>query len=115
VNKIDFNKNNVYLTDHHHYHFDKVLIATGGNPVRPNIEGVNLDNVLTLRYHNDMKQIQRQAQVHPNICVIGSSFIGMEIAATLKKEFKDKVNITVIDSNISPFERVLGEKVGKSL
>ena len=48
-----------------------------------------------------------------NIVIIGSSFIRLEAAATIKNEFKDNVNITVVGNINIPFEKSLGAEVGK--
>lgn len=48
------------------------------------------------------------------VVVVGASFIGMEAASALKKEYKVD-NLTVVGMENHPFERVLGPQVGDSL
>jgi NAD(P)H-nitrite reductase large subunit len=57
---------------------------------------VNLNNVFTFRTVNDVLNIKEAAKSAKNIVVVGSSFIGLESAATLKAELKDAANITVV-------------------
>ena len=56
-----------------------------------------------------MKEPSRNAK---NIVIIGTSFIGLETAAAIKNELKDKVNITVVGDTAVPFERSLGPQIG---
>lgn len=96
-------------------YYDKLLIATGGRATRPKVEGADLQNIYTLRTIEDAQKIREAAKKASNIVVVGASFIGMEIASTLKKELKDKAKITVISSSGAPYERVLGSQIGKAL
>lgn len=95
--------------------YDKLLVATGGRPRVPLVEGVNLENVFTLRNYGDLEKIKKSSTNAKNVVIIGSSFIGTEAASSYKNEFKDKVNVTVVDGLSAPFERVLGKDVGNSL
>lgn len=47
--------------------------------------------------------------------VIGASFIGLETASSIKDFLKDKIEITVVDNNKVPYERVLGTEVGAAI
>ncbi|CAK75778.1 unnamed protein product (macronuclear) [Paramecium tetraurelia] len=114
VESIDINNQDV-VVGKEKIHYDKLLLATGGTARRPQLDGVNLGNVHTLRQFNDLESIRDKAKTAKNIVVVGASFIGMETASAIKKEFKDQVNITVVDSTTVPFERVLGKEVGGSL
>ena len=117
VSHIDYDSNVIYTNDFNRIHYDKLLLATGGSPRKPNVPGVNLENVLVLRSIEDQAKIQNlvnSGKVN-NIVIIGASFIGMETASALKKELKDKINITVVDFFKTPFERVLGTQIGSAL
>ncbi|CAD8152841.1 unnamed protein product [Paramecium octaurelia] len=114
VESIDINNQDV-VVGKEKIHYDKLLLATGGTARRPQLDGVNLGNVHTLRQFNDLQSIRDKAKTAKNIVVVGASFIGMETASAIKKELKDQVNITVVDSTTVPFERVLGKEVGGSL
>jgi len=115
---VDYDKNEVHYTANgkeETIHFDKLLIATGGSAVVPPIKGNDLKNILTLRSAEDATKIKKGVEHAKNIVVVGASFIGMETASALKKELKDKVNVTVVDVMEVPFERVLGKEVGGAL
>jgi NADPH-dependent 2,4-dienoyl-CoA reductase/sulfur reductase-like enzyme len=73
-----------------------------------------LSNVYTLRNYIDNKDIYKAAKDAKNIVIIGGSFIGMEMASNIK-QLNPKANITVIDRNNIPFEKILGKEIGMVL
>ena len=70
-----------------HHKYDKLLLAQGGRPIKPNIEGENLDHVYTLWTLNDMDNIHRHIEERSpkNAVVIGGGFIGLEMVEALVK------------------------------
>ncbi|MFD2787153.1 FAD-dependent oxidoreductase [Hymenobacter rubripertinctus] len=90
--------------------YDKLLLAPGSQPNRlPKLPGHDLTGVLPLRSAADADQLRQAAAKAERVVVIGSSFIGMEVAASLAD---GKRHITVIAQGKEPFERVLGPKIG---
>lgn len=64
--------------------YDKILIATGGNPRKLKVPGADANHVYELRNAADMKKIQEKAKTVNNaIVVVGGGFIGSESAASL--------------------------------
>lgn len=76
--------------------YDKLIIATGASPIVPNIDGVNLKGVFTVRTPNDAIAIRDY--IEKNGCkravVVGAGFIGMELAENLMAQ---NVSVTVVD------------------
>ena len=64
--------------------YDKLLLATGSEPVRLAAEGATLPHVKTLRTLADSQAIIDAAGEAKRVVVIGSSFIGLEVAASLR-------------------------------
>lgn len=91
--------------------YDKVLVASGGTPRKLFCPGSNMKGVFTLRTPEDAAEISKYAQKGRKIIVVGGSFIGMEVASSLKKK---GCEVAVIAMESVPFERVLGKKVGAS-
>lgn len=89
-------------------------MATGASPKIPNMEGNNLTNVFTLRNYNDMEKIKHASLKFKNISIIGASFIGMELASSIKK-LNPKAEITILDSNQIPFQKILGREIGTAV
>lgn len=59
--------------------YDKLLIATGANPVLPNIKNINLKNVFTLRRVEDALSIRELALKSKHATIIGGGYIGIEL------------------------------------
>lgn len=76
--------------------YDKLIIATGASPIVPNIDGVNLKGVFTVRTPDDAIAIRDY--IEKNGCkravVVGAGFIGMELAENLMAQ---NVSVTVVD------------------
>jgi apoptosis-inducing factor 3 len=89
--------------------YDALLVATGGSPRRLNIPGSDLRNVCLLRSFSDADSVIETARRSERCVVVGSSFIGMEAAASLRARGLD---VTVVAPSREPFESVLGPEVG---
>jgi NADPH-dependent 2,4-dienoyl-CoA reductase/sulfur reductase-like enzyme len=92
--------------------YTKLVLATGGVPRNLPVQGFKvLGNIFTLRQMPDAKKIVDAIgeKKGKKIVVIGSSFIGMEVAVATASDNE----VTVIGMEKVPLERVLGEKVGK--
>lgn len=91
--------------------YDKLLLATGMSAKLPDVAGNDMNNVFTIRNIDDCAKLQKSAGNVKNIVVIGGSFIGTEIAANIKDELKDQVNIVVCTRG-ELFQNTLGPVVG---
>jgi NADPH-dependent 2,4-dienoyl-CoA reductase/sulfur reductase-like enzyme/nitrite reductase/ring-hydroxylating ferredoxin subunit len=89
--------------------YDALLLATGGVPRQLDIPGAGLDNVFTLRSPDDADRIINAAAHTSEVVVVGTSFIGMETAAALRKR---GLTVTVVGRKSVPFEETLGPEVG---
>jgi NAD(P)H-nitrite reductase large subunit len=69
--------------------FDKLLIATGGSPVNPKIEGIDNQGVFTLRTYEDAIEIAERAEGATKAVVVGGGFVGMKTATALSKQGLD--------------------------
>jgi NADPH-dependent 2,4-dienoyl-CoA reductase/sulfur reductase-like enzyme/rhodanese-related sulfurtransferase len=66
-------------------HFDRLVLATGAQPIRPKIEGIDLSNVFYLRSIFDADAIfqQMRSQSIVNVVIAGGGYIGLEMAEAL--------------------------------
>ncbi|KAL1922026.1 uncharacterized protein VTP21DRAFT_10668 [Calcarisporiella thermophila] len=104
----------VTLADGRKLNYDYLVIGTGGWPRVPPISGSDLSNVFTLRtFQNNISITQAlEAKQKPKVVVVGSSFIGMELASAIVSKGAE---VTVVGMGKVPFDRVLGEKIGRAL
>jgi NADPH-dependent 2,4-dienoyl-CoA reductase/sulfur reductase-like enzyme len=73
------------------------------------IEGADLPHVHTLRTLRDSRAIAQATSNNTSVVVIGASFIGLEVAASLRAR---GANVTVVGPETTPLARILGEEVG---
>jgi len=90
--------------------FDRLLLAMGAEPVRLPIPGGSLPHVHYLRTLSDSRAIIAAAEKSKHGVVIGSSFIGLEVAASLRAR---GLSVDVVAPEKVPLERVLGQEIGK--
>jgi NADPH-dependent 2,4-dienoyl-CoA reductase/sulfur reductase-like enzyme/nitrite reductase/ring-hydroxylating ferredoxin subunit len=90
--------------------YGRLLIAPGSEPSRLPIEGATLPHVKTLRTLADSQAIIDAAAGARHIVVIGSSFIGLEVAASLRAR---KLEVDVVSRDRVPLEHVMGAQVGR--
>lgn len=92
---------------------DYLIIATGAAPQRPPIDGAELDNVYVLRSLHDAKAIGNAADGQ-RVVIIGTGFIGMEVAASLTQR-GSTASITVIGMSDSVMDNIVSPTVGSGL
>jgi NADPH-dependent 2,4-dienoyl-CoA reductase/sulfur reductase-like enzyme/nitrite reductase/ring-hydroxylating ferredoxin subunit len=92
--------------------YDAALLATGGTPQRPPIAGADRQNVYLLRRRADAEAILAQAERSRHAVILGASFIGMEVAASLRER---GLEVTVVGKESVPFEKQLGAPLGMAL
>ena len=74
--------------------YDKLIIATGASPIRPEVDGVDKEGVFTLRSVDDAVAIRSYAESVKKAVIVGASFIGLEVAENLKARGLD---VTIVD------------------
>jgi phenylglyoxylate dehydrogenase epsilon subunit len=74
--------------------FEKLLIATGSQPIIPAIPGVDFDEVCSLRILGDAIKIKKLSQERETVAVIGAGMIGIRLAEILAKK---GLQVTVIE------------------
>jgi len=89
--------------------YDALLLALGAEPLRLSL-GAASPPLFTLRTVADSRAIIRAAGAARRAVVIGSSFIGLETAASLRAR---GLEVDVVSLDRFPLERVLGEELGR--
>jgi NADPH-dependent 2,4-dienoyl-CoA reductase/sulfur reductase-like enzyme/rhodanese-related sulfurtransferase len=101
IEKIDIENHMVYgqnlesgeiFTDH----FDRLVLATGAQAIRPKIEGIDLSNIFYLRSIFNADAIVERIRTEDirNVVIAGGGYIGLEMAESLVRLGK---NVTIVE------------------
>jgi apoptosis-inducing factor 3 len=91
------------------YDFDRLLLATGADPVRLPIPGAD-SHLSYLRTYADSRALAARAASAKQVVIVGGSFIGLEVAASLRAR---GIAVHVVARERLPLERVMGPEVGR--
>jgi 3-phenylpropionate/trans-cinnamate dioxygenase ferredoxin reductase subunit len=100
----------VVLEDGSRRQFGALLLATGAEPVQLTESGATGGRVYYLRTFADSRAIVERAQSAQRVLVVGASFIGLEVAASLRTR---GVAVDVVAPDEQPLARVMGPEVGR--
>jgi NADPH-dependent 2,4-dienoyl-CoA reductase/sulfur reductase-like enzyme/nitrite reductase/ring-hydroxylating ferredoxin subunit len=109
VDRVDPEGRRVHLASGDAYAFDKLLLATGAEPVRLDLPGAAQPHVHVLRSLGQSRAIIAAAERATSAVVVGASFIGLETAAALRRR---GLAVRVVAPEARPLERVLGPEIG---
>ena len=109
VTAVDPKEKQVTLSDGRSLGYGALLLATGAEPVRLSIPGDDLPHVCYLRTLADSRRIIAKAENAKRAVVIGASFIGLEVAASLRER---KLEVVVVGKGSLPLAKVLGRELG---
>jgi apoptosis-inducing factor 3 len=110
VTGINLGSHAVALADGGNVPFDRLLLAMGAEPVRPSIPGANPSDVLLLRSFGDCRAIIERAKTARRAVVLGASFVGLEVAASLRAR---DIEVHVVAPEERPMARTLGPDLGR--
>jgi NADPH-dependent 2,4-dienoyl-CoA reductase/sulfur reductase-like enzyme/nitrite reductase/ring-hydroxylating ferredoxin subunit len=107
---VDVRRRRIELDTGRGFEFDRLLLATGADPVHLSIPGAQQSNVHYLRTYADGRALAVKAASAKQAIVIGGSFIGLEVAASLRAR---GLEVHVVALEKQPLERVLGPEIGR--
>src|SRR5262245_21701570 len=110
VSSLDVARREVLLENGSRHAFGALLIATGAEPIHLPIPGADAPHVHYLRSFADSKAIIENTQQAKKVVVAGASFIGLEVAASLRNR---DIAVDVVAPERVPLERVMGAELGR--
>ena len=110
VTKVDADAKTLTFANDETMEYDSLLVATGGVPNSLGLEGEDSDNVYKLRSLNDAQAILSAAKRGQKAIIVGSSYIGLELASSLQDL---EVDVTVVAPEEVPFAKILGPPSGR--
>jgi 3-phenylpropionate/trans-cinnamate dioxygenase ferredoxin reductase subunit len=99
----------VSLSDGTQIPYGALLLATGAEPVRLQVPGATLPHVHVLRALADSDALIAHAGAARRCVVVGASFIGLEVAASLRAR---DLEVHVVAPEARPMERIMGAAIG---
>ena len=109
VTAVDIARRRVEISGGRQFGFDALLLATGAEPVRLDVPGAQESQLCYLRTFADSRAIVAKAAAARSVVVVGASFIGLEVAASLRTR---GIDVHVVGPEKVPMARVLGEQAG---
>lgn len=110
VSAIDTKAKRLTLEGGETLEYGALIFATGAEPIRLGIPGADRANVFTLRSLADSRAIIAKAEKGKRAVVIGASFIGLEVAASLRAR---EVEVDIVAPEAIPLARVMGDELGR--
>ncbi|MGD9580440.1 MAG: NAD(P)/FAD-dependent oxidoreductase [Vampirovibrionia bacterium] len=108
---IDTHNKKALDSDNNEYYFDKMLIATGGTPFIPTIEGLETEGIYTFVRWDEVKKLKDDLSNIKKAVVIGAGLIGMKATEHLTK---CGVNVILVELADSILNLVL-DKTGSNI
>ena len=109
VSSLDTRKKQILVDKGTTFEFGALLLAMGADPVHLSVDGATDSQVHYLRTFADAKAIIANATSAKRVVVIGGSFIGLEVAASLRAR---GILVDVVGRDRQPLERIMGTEVG---
>jgi apoptosis-inducing factor 3 len=109
VTELDVGARRVTVDDGTVRQFGAVVLATGADPVRLTIPGTDGPPIHYLRSLADSRRIIEATAGASRAVVLGASFIGLEVAASLRAR---GLEVHVVAPGPRPLQRVLGAELG---
>ncbi len=110
-------KKRIARTSKGNIEYEKLVLATGSEPVIPGIDGVELDGVFTIsKYKKDLDELYERLQHARDVVIIGGGFIGVEVADEIRKMGKRVTLVEMMEHLIpmafdSEFGKLAEEKL----
>jgi NADPH-dependent 2,4-dienoyl-CoA reductase/sulfur reductase-like enzyme len=109
---LDPHEQAVTTVDGKRYRYGTLLLATGSLPRRLDVDGADLPGVFTLRTLEDASAIREAAARTRDAVVVGSGFIGMEVAASLTDLGLD---VTLVSLDVDLFAQLRSPEISEHL
>ncbi|HYY04891.1 MAG TPA: FAD-dependent oxidoreductase [Gaiellaceae bacterium] len=112
VASLDTREQAVLTDDGRRFRYRKLLLATGAVPRALDVQGAQLAHVFTLRSLEDATAIREAAGLVRDAVVVGSGFIGMEVAASLTELGLD---VTLVSRDVDLFAQLRSPEISEHL
>lgn len=102
VTDLDPKKKQVSLDSGEVLEYNKLLLAPGATPRRPDMAGADYPNVYVVRVLEQALSLRSALKCAEKVVIIGASYLGMEVASGCLKR---RIDVTVIDHHEGPWAK----------
>jgi 3-phenylpropionate/trans-cinnamate dioxygenase ferredoxin reductase component len=110
VTKLDAGERVAQLSTKDEVEFGNALLATGANVRRLRVDGCEFDGIHYIRVFGNSDALKADAQQAERVVIIGGSYIGTEVAASLTAAYGDKCTMVMLED--VTLERFYGKEIG---
>lgn len=122
VTSIDYDRKLVYAAgrsgEKYEQPYDKLILATGSLPVRPDMEGLELENVQFVKLFQNAKEVIERLKDDSvqRVAVVGAGYIGVELAEAFKRNGRDVILIDLERTCLAGYyDREFSDQMAKNL
>ena len=109
VKKIDTTEKHVLLSNNEKINFDSLILSTGSNSTKVNIDGMDKKGVFFIKNLNETKELSEYLYDSKKAVVVGFGIIALEGAYALKKRGLD---VTIVARKARPMRQSLDQDMG---
>lgn len=102
----------VVATDSEPIAYSELVLATGSRPSHPSVPGADHDRVFSIRSARDSERVLEQIETGEPLLVIGSGFVGCEVAASVRAR---GIDVSIASAEPAPLSGRLGDDGGEML
>lgn len=93
------------------YEWDRLLISTGALPKIPKVEGIELENVVTIRHPAFAERIKKLVEGAKRVVIVGAGYLGVEMAEAVASLGKETTVIEFLDQPLPNLDKEIAEIV----
>lgn len=97
------------------YEWNKLILATGAIPKVPKVDGIDLENVFTVRHPARSKKILEALNRAEKVVIVGAGYLGVELAEACSARGKKVTVIEALDQPLTNLDKDLAEIVKKEM
>ncbi len=103
--------------DSYREQYDKMILSSGSNPIKPPLPGIDTEGIFTLRNLTDADRINQfiNERKPRKAVVVGGGFIGLEMAENFRHLGMDVTIAEMLDQVMPPLDREMADVIQQTL
>ena len=108
---------NLNTGDSYSIQYDKMILSTGADPIKPPLPGIDTNGIFTLRNLTDADKINQYIidRKPKKVVIVGGGFIGLEMAENFRNKGMDVTIVEMLDQVMPPLDREMAEPIHQTL